>query len=256
MLKEKVIVVTGGGAGIGWGITQACAEAEAIVVIAERNLGAKEKAEALKAEGKDVSFFHLDVSKPESISAFIESVEEKNGRVDGLVNNAGDTLKGDFFEFSLEQLETLWSTNQRSTFLMSQGIARIMKENGGGSIVNISSIHSVASIAGYEMYAATKGAISAMTRAMSWSLGRYGIRANSLSPGLTKTERVEDLMDNTPELDKVFRGFHATGEYNDVRQVGDIAVFLLSQAAAAITGANLIADQGMTAELRNVEDLK
>ena len=255
-LNGKVIIVTGGGAGIGWGISQVCAAAGAQVIIGQRSLSGEEKAQTLRERGQLAVFYPLDVSSPDSISSFMDRVEVDFGRLDGLVNNAGVTIEGDFLSFSAEDLNTLWNTNVRSIFLMSQRAAQIMAKTGAGSIVNVSSNHSVASVAGYEMYAGTKGAISAMTRAMCWSVGRLGIRVNTLSPGLTKTESVAEVAKNSPRLEQVFNDMHATGSYASVEQIGNLAAFLLSDAAAAVTGADLLADHGLSAQLARTDDLK
>lgn len=256
MLENKVVLVTGAGAGIGWGISRACANAGATVVMADINVSAESRAEELRKSGADVHFIQTDVSDPRSISATIMAVKQRFLRIDGLVNNAGVTIEGDFLDFSEEQLERLWCTNLRSVFLMSQGVARLMKEHGGGAIVNISSNHALSSVPDYEMYAATKGGISAMTRSMCWSLGKYGIRVNTLSPGLTHTEAVAAVVQAQPHLATTFAGMHADRRYSTVGELGDIAVFLLSASAAALTGAELVADHGLTAKLCKVDDLK
>ncbi|MGA9659952.1 MAG: SDR family oxidoreductase [Asticcacaulis sp.] len=255
-LKGKVIIVTGGGAGIGWGISQVCAAAGAQVIIGQRSLSGEDKAKALRDLGQSAVFYQLDVSSPDSITAFMDSVEKDFGRLDGLVNNAGVTIEGDFMTFKMDDLNTLWNTNVRSIFLLSQRGTEMMARTGGGSIVNVSSNHSVASVAGYEMYAGTKGAISAMTRAMCWSVGRLGVRVNTLSPGLTKTESVAEVAKSSPRLEQVFNDMHATGSYATVEQIGNLAAFLLSDAAAAITGADIVADHGLSAQLCRTDDLK
>ncbi|MBR9913019.1 MAG: SDR family oxidoreductase [Gammaproteobacteria bacterium] len=255
-LTDKIVLVTGAGAGIGWGITRACVEAGATVVMAELNAGAESRALELRQQGASVHFVQTDVSDPDSIAATIAEVKQQFGRIDGLVNNAGVTLEGDFLDFSIQQLERLWTTNLRSVFLMCQGVARIMKEQGSGAIVNVSSNHALSSVPDYEMYAATKGGISAMSRSMCWSLGRYGIRVNTLCPGLTQTEAVAAVVQAQPHLASAFASMHADGRYCTVGELGAIAVFLLSEASAALTGAELVADHGLTANLCKVDDLK
>lgn len=255
ILEGKTVIVTGAGAGIGWGITNACVDAGATVIMAELNPAYESRAKALRDKGANVFFNIVDVGNPESIGSFTADIERRFERIDGLVNNAGITLVDDFLSFSLEQLDALWSTNLRSVFLMCQSIARIMKAQGSGAIVNISSNHAIASVPGYEMYAATKGGITSMTKAMCWSLGRQGIRVNSLCPGLTRTEAIAEMEDKTPGLSETFNHMHATGSYSSVKQIGDVAVFLLSDLSQAITGEALVADHGLTASLCNSQDL-
>ena len=256
MLKDKVIIVTGGGAGIGWGIVRACGDAGARVVLAQRSDSGRDKAEALVANGHDVRFARLDVSKPDQIADFWEMIRTEYDRVDGLVNNAGVTIEADFFTFSAADLEMLWATNQRSIFLMSQEAARIMRKQGSGSIVNVSSNHGTASVPGYEAYAGTKGAISAMTRGMALSLGPHGIRVNTLSPGLTHTESVAQVVEDKPGLQEVFSRLHPTRKWATVEEIGDLAVFMLSDKSGAITGTEILADHGLSAQLCKDDDLK
>ncbi len=249
MLADKIVIVTGGCSGIGWGITQKCVREGATVIAGQRSESGKDRIDELVEQGFDAHFKCLDVSKPESINAFVSAVYAEHGRVDALVNNAGITIEEDFFEMPLEKLDMLWATNQRSVFLMSQAVARHMREQGGGSILNISSNHSYGSVPGYEMYAATKGGIAAMTRAMSWSLGKYGIRVNTLSPGLTMTEGVQNVLVDKPELERPFRDMHATGEVSTVEDIANAASFLISDQAKAFAGADILADQGVAALL-------
>lgn len=253
-LEGKNVVVTGGGAGIGWGIVQACAAAGAHVFFGQRSAEGEGKAALIRSRGQEASFMPLDVSDPASIADFANAAIDRLGRIDGLINNAGVTIEGDFLVFPADDLDRLWATNVRSIFLLTQALVPAMPK--GGAVLNISSNHSVASVAGYEMYAATKGAIAAMTRALSWSLGARAIRVNTLSPGLTRTEAVQQVIDRSPELERSFNAMHADGNFATVEEIGAVAAFLVSGAAAAITGADLIADHGLAVQLCRDDELK
>jgi len=249
-LEDKIILITGGGAGIGKGITDACVAAGATVVI-----GSLEDTSSV-VPSERVDYQMLDVSYPQAIDNWVDAAVERYSRIDGVVANAGVTLTPDFLGAELADLEQLWTVNQRGVFLTAQAVARRMvSAETGGSIVTIASNHTRASAAGYEMYAATKAGIVAMSRAMAWSLGKHAIRVNSLSPGLTRTEAVSRMTDDNPQLDSVFRSWHATGHYNSVNDVGACAVFLLSDASASMTGTDLLADQGMSASLSGLNGL-
>jgi len=253
-LEGKNVVLTGGGAGIGWGIAQACCNAGAHVFFGQRNANGEAKAELLRGSGGDATFRQLDVSDPSSIAEFAALATERFGRIDALINNAGVTIEGDFLAFAADDLERLWATNVRSIFLLTQALVPAMPR--GASVLNISSNHSVASVPGYEMYAATKGAIAAMTRAMCTSLGQRGIRVNTLSPGLTRTEAVQEVIDRSPELERSFNAMHADGRFATVEEIGAVAAFLVSDAAAAVTGADLVADHGLAVQLCRDDELK
>lgn len=243
-LENRLIIVTGGGAGIGRGIAEACHDAGARVVV-----GTLEGSVDF-GDRTGIDCRSLDVGDAESIPVWVDRVVADLGPPDGLVNNAGVTLTEPFLSMNGEKLETLWRVNQRSVFLMTQAVSRCMVDHQRtGSIVNIASNHAGASSAGYEMYAGTKAAIVAMSRAMAWSLGPHAIRVNSLSPGLTRTEAIARGPGSQPDTEAMFRAWHATGRYNSVQEVGRCAVFLLSDAASGMSGSDLLVDQGMSAQL-------
>ena len=133
-------------------------------------------------------------------------------------------------------MESLWTVNQRSVLAGCQMAARIMVADGTpGALVNIGSVHARSGNPGMEGYAGTKGAISAMGRAMAWSLGPHGIRVNALCPGLTQTETVLQAMQD-PATAAELCSWHATNRVSTVEDIGNAAVFLLSDLSAALTG--------------------
>ncbi|WP_121861586.1 SDR family oxidoreductase [Burkholderia sp. Nafp2/4-1b] len=247
----RIAVVTGGGAGIGLGIVRVLAERGARVVMAERNASGEGVAETLRADRLDVRFVPCDVSDVQSIEKLFAYVEQQYGAIDGLVNNAGITIHEDFLEVPLEHWQRQIDTNLRSTFLCSQHAARMMRPVQRGSIINISSNHAGASMEGFECYAATKGGITSMTRAMAWSLGRYNIRVNSISPGLTSTDHIRQLIRENAELGRLYHSLHATHRINASEDIGELVAFLMSDASIAMTGADLLADNGLSAHLFN-----
>lgn len=253
ILEGKTIVLTGGGAGIGWGIAQACCEAGARLFFCQRSDG-EAKAEELRSRGYDARFMQCDISSPKSLCTFAGAAICHYGEVHGLINNAGVTIEGEFASFPLEDLDKLWATNVRSIFLLTQYLLPAMPR--GASVVNVSSNHGTSSVAGYEMYAATKGAISAMTRSMAWSLGKRGIRVNTLSPGLTRTEAVQKVIDASPELEAGFNAMHADGAFATCEEIGALAAFLVSDGSQAMTGAEVLADHGMSAQLAKDDEMK
>lgn len=243
-LATRIVIVTGGGAGIGLGIVRECVAAGATVIALEKDA---QKEQTVRDAG--ALFLPADVGDPDQLTGAIEQVHVEHGRLDGLVNNAGVTLHKPFHTVTLDEMDAQWAVNQRSVLVACQCAAPLMAQRGGGAIVNIASNHNVASAPDYEVYAGTKGAVVAMTRSMAWSLAPQGVRVNSLSPGLTMTEGIRDLVAENPDLLEGFNSGHATGTFNAMEDVGRVAVFLLSDAAKSIVGADLIADQGMSARL-------
>lgn len=241
LLEGQVMIVTGAAAGIGRGILRQLVRAGADVTGFDVN---RDGADAVESEGG--RFMQVDVRDLDALDHAIRVVDEKYGPLQGLVNNAGITINVPFLEMTREQMETLWEINQRSVLAACQSAARVMVESGTrGAIVNIASNHARCSNPGMEAYAGTKGAITALTRAMAWSLGPHGIRVNALCPGLTMTEKVIEAA-HDPETAQMFNSWHATGDVNSVEDVGNVAAFLLSDQSASLTGSEIIADRGMS----------
>lgn len=239
-LSGRVIIVTGASAGIGLGIARQCRAAGAEVVGFDINLDGAARLAEIGAQ-----FAQVDVANADAFEQAIERVYQSHDRLDGLVNNAGVTIQVPFLDMSRAQMETLWTVNQRSVLVGCQTAARIMTATGKGAIVNIASNHAHCTNPGFEGYSATKGAIVSMTRAMAWSLGPHNVRVNALCPGMTRTEIVEDAM-RDPANEANFRSWAADNEVNTVEEIGDLAVFLLSDAASAVNGADIVADRGMS----------
>ncbi|WP_323764738.1 SDR family oxidoreductase [Marinovum sp.] len=248
-LNGKHIIVTGAGAGIGLGIARACRAAGAEVT----GFDVKPDGQA-RLEETGARFVQVDVTDLDGFEAAIAAAHDQSGRLDGMVNNAGVTIKVPFLEMTRDQMETLWTVNQRSVLVGCQAAGRIMKRAGGGAIVNLSSVHACATNPGHEAYAGTKAAIAAMTRAMAWSLGPHGIRVNAICPGLVRTEIVDAAMQD-PALAAQFRGYTPERKVTTVAEIGALAVFLLSDAGSALNGSEVMADRGVSA-LLDVFDMR
>lgn len=248
-LDGKHIIVTGAGAGIGLGIARACRAAGADVT------GFDWKAEGVaRLEEIGARFVQVDVTDLDGFETAIAEAQERAGRLDGMVNNAGVTIKVPFLEMTREQMETLWTVNQRSVLVGCQAAGRIMKQAGRGAIVNLSSVHARATNPGHEAYAGTKAAIAAMTRAMAWSLGPHGVRVNAICPALVRTEIVDAAMQDPKTAAKV-QSYNPEGTVTTVDEIGALAVFLLSDAGSAMNGSEVMADRGMSA-LLDVFDMR
>jgi 3alpha(or 20beta)-hydroxysteroid dehydrogenase len=242
-LENKVAIVTGGAMGQGAGISRAFVAEGARVVVADI---AKEAGQALADElGDSAHFAHHDVSDQASWTALVEDANQRFGPVNVLANNAGLLRFGDIETMPIDELELLFRVNQLGCFLGMQAVTRTMRENGGGSIINASSVEGLAGMAGCTAYAATKWAIRGMTKCGAMELGPKGIRVNSVHPGMIDTPMTR------------VHGGDAAMEYGaakvPLRRVGypeDIAplyVFLASDESSYINGAEISIDGGVTA---------
>ncbi|MGA8255151.1 MAG: glucose 1-dehydrogenase [Nocardioides sp.] len=241
-LAGKIAIVTGGAMGQGAGIVRAYVAEGAKVVIADV---AKEEGQALADElGGETHFAHHDVSDEGSWTAVVEDANSRFGAVNILANNAGILRFGDIERMGRDEVELLWKVNQLGTFLGMQAVTRTMRKNGGGSIINASSVEGLAGMAGCTAYAATKWAIRGMTKCGAMELGPKGIRVNSVHPGMIDTPMTR------------VHGGDAAMEYGaskiPLRRVGlpaDIAplyVFLGSDESSYINGAEIAVDGGVT----------
>ncbi|MHB1421469.1 MAG: SDR family oxidoreductase [Bacillota bacterium] len=244
-LTGKVAIVTGGGRVLGKQMAFGLAEAGASVVVCSRKVeNCVRTAEELKALGVDALGLRCDVTKPEEIKATVEETMKHFGKIDILINNAGASWGAMAEEMPMEAWRKIQDTNITGMFVFSQEVGRIMIRQGGGKIVNISSI---ASIVGGDPevitaigYYASKGAVNSFTRGLATEWARYNIHVNAIAPGSFPTDMGKHLKDRENELNKSIPLGRTGTDY----ELKGPAVFLASDASNYVTGQVLVADGG------------
>ncbi|MCJ8323410.1 MAG: SDR family oxidoreductase [Rhizobiales bacterium] len=259
LLKDKCVIVTGGSRGIGAGISRAMAQAGADVVINylgenDAELGQTDGIEVvladIKAMGRRAIAVEGNVADPETGQKLVDAAVEAFGKVDILSSNAGICPFHSFLDIPIEVMRKVSAVNYEGSFMVSQAVARQMVKQGhGGAIIATSSI---SALVGGEMqthYTPTKAAVHSMMQSVSISLGKHGIRCNSIMPGAILTDMNREVLDGT-ETAAYFEKRIPLGRYGTPDDIGQVAVFLASDMASYVTGASLLVDGGMFVNLQ------
>ena len=247
-LQNKVTLITGAAAGIGAEIATRFAAEGAQVLIGDFDaVSGKETADRICRAGGRARFVPLDVTQETSWLEALNGIRTAEGRLDILVNNAGITKRIPITEMPLTDFESVMAVNVRGVFLGIKHALPLMKAQGGGSIVNISSI---AGLVGHkftnETYSTSKGAVTMLTRSVAVRHARDNIRCNSIHPCTVDTPMVRELFKD-PEKKKERLDEVPLGRIADARDVANAALFLASDEASFITGVALPVDGGLTA---------
>ena len=238
----KVALITGGSSGIGLAIARKFVKEGLTAVIVGRDK--KKLSDACREMGTQSHFMVCDLYDLELIPGMVQSVIDKFGRIDILVNNAGINLKKKIEEVTDEDYEKVIRTNQTSTFSLTRAVAGFMKEQGGGSILNISSMASQYGLPYVIAYTASKSAIEGMTRAMAVELASDGIRVNCIAPGFIRTNMSSVALDKDEERKNKVLSRTPLGRLGKPEEVANAAYFLVSDEASFITGVVLPVDGG------------
>jgi len=242
-LKEKKAIVTGGAMGMGQAICIALAREGADILIADIH-EATESISRVQALGRRGVSIMTDVTKKDQIEAMVRKAVQEFGRIDILVNNAGIAVFKPFFETTETDWDRQMNINGKGVFLVSQAVAKVMRDQGGGRIVNISSISADRAGMNISAYCASKAAVSAVTLCLALELAEYGIVVNAVLPGTTETPLNREWHRVNPE------GRQANIEATPMKRLGrpeDIAnavAYLASEEASWTTGALLRVDGG------------
>ena len=248
-LSGRVAVVTGGNGGIGLGMARGLARAGAAVAVAGRN---QEKSAAAVAElealGAEAAAIPVEVTAEASCRAMVTATVERFGRLDILVNNAGTNIRKQPQDYALEEWETVLSTNLTSAFVCSQAAYPEMCKAGGGKIINIGSMLSIFGLAFAPAYAASKGGIVQLTKALATAWAKDNIQVNAVLPGWIDTELTRQARAQIDGLHERVEARTPAGHWGHPDDHAGIAVFLASGASDFITGAAIPVDGGYSVQ--------
>jgi 2-deoxy-D-gluconate 3-dehydrogenase len=236
-LKGKVALVTGGNGGIGLGMVEGMAAAGADVVIAARKADkSKAAAAALAKRGVRTAVVEVNVADEASCRAMVAAAAKQMGRIDILVNNAGINIRKPPEAYSVGEWREILSINLDGAFYCSQAVYPEMKKAGGGKIINIGSMMSIFGAPLTTAYAASKGGIVQMTRALATAWAKDNIQVNSILPGWIDTELTQRARVDIEGLNENVLSRTPAGRWGKPEDFSGIAVFLASQASDFVTG--------------------
>ena len=244
-LANKKAIITGGGSGIG----QACAwafyqEGANVVLFGRREDKLKETAQELGSRAMTVSG---DMTRSEDLDRLVQETLSKFHRIDILVNNAGLFKGAPLHEISDEQYDEMMNINMRAVFQLTRRVLPVMMEQKNGNIIHISSILGIIAVPQVAAYNISKGALNQFSRSIAVEYGSYGIRSNSICPGLIETDMTADLMKDEALMQEWSKGY-PIGRFGKPEDVANTCLFLASDESSFITGTVLPVDGGFTAQ--------
>jgi len=255
MVDGRVTLVTGASQGIGREISLSFAAAgDSLVLVARNEENLVATAEMASARGVDTLVLPTDITDPIQVEAMAEAAIAWYGRVDVLINDSGiGGPSGPMWELDLEEWRHTFAVNVEGVFVTSKALLPHMIDREGGSIITIGSITGKRPLWGRTPYASTKAALVGLTRTLAIEAGRYGIRVNLISPGFVAGPRIDwviasqaagrGISEDAVRLE--FKAESALNRLTEPTDVADVAVFLASDAAGAITGADINANSGV-----------
>jgi 2-dehydro-3-deoxy-D-gluconate 5-dehydrogenase len=249
-LKGRVALVTGGNGGIGLGMACGLAQAGAAVAIAGRNVKKSEAAAAELAKlGAKTAVLEVDVAKEASCHRMIEDAKKQLGRLDILVNNAGINIRKPPQELSLAEWRQVIDVNLTSTFICSHAAYPVMRDAGGGKIINIGSMLSIFGAAFAPAYGASKGGVVQLTKSMAVAWAKDNIQVNAVLPGWIDTDLTKRAREEVSGLNSMVLMRTPARRWGAPDDLSGIAVFLASRASDFITGAAIPVDGGYSVQV-------
>lgn len=247
-LQHKVMVVTGGAAGIGLATVLRCTQERAKVVVLDiAEAEDKETEQMLQSWKEEGLFIRADVTKESDWQQAIGIVEKQYGRIDVLFNNAGTSVVEEVTEVTEQEWDSLLNLNLKGVFLGAKHAIPLMLKSGGGTIINNASVFGLIGNPKMPTYCASKGGVIALTRQLAVDYAKQNIRVNCICPGLVLTPRIQRYFDQElPRMEEYLRVI-PMGRAAQPEEIAETVLFLASDEASYITGSVLVVDGGWTA---------
>lgn len=246
-VQDKVILVTGGAMGMGQSHSELLASQGAWVFVADVNQAqGQSTVDGIRKTGGKADFLKLDVTQEADWTAAVRQIVERAGRLDVLVNNAGILILKPVQDTSNQDWDRIFDVNVRSVFIGTRAAIPVMQKQGGGTIVNVSSIYGLVGAPGASAYEASKGAVRLFTKSCAVDLAPFNIRVNSVHPGVIETQMTKALLDD-PAVRPTLLGPTLLKRPAQPIEVSQAVLFLASDESSFVHGAELVVDGGYTA---------
>ena len=251
---DKIVLVTGGGNGIGRTSALRFAEHGAAVVVVDNDAAAAtDTARLITEQGGDALDVAADVSRSDQVQAYVAAALRKHDRIDCFFNNAG--IEGQVAptaEYDEDVFDSVMAVNVKGVFLGLRHVLPVMLKQGSGTVVNSASIAGLVGAPGMPAYVASKHAVFGLTKVTAGEVSGAGVRVNAVCPGPIETRMIQGLAEqiNPSDPDTVHKGYHSNiplGRYGQAEEVANVVLFLCSDLASNITGAQYVVDGGRTA---------
>ncbi len=242
-LNGRVCLVTGGAQGIGAACARRFAQEQAHVIVCDIN----DDEGTRLAQELGATYVHCDVGDKAQVDAAVDKARAQFGRIDVLVNNAGIFKVADFLDIEEADFDAVLRVNIKGAFLMGQAVARVMAQQGAGSIINMSSVNSVLAIPNLASYNVSKGGINQLTRVMALSLADKGVRVNAVAPGTIATELAAKAVLTSEEAKARVMSRTPMKRLGTPEEVADVVAWLASDASSYVTADIVTIDGGRMA---------
>ncbi len=245
-LDGQVAIVTGGNSGLGQGYAVALAKAGADLFIVTHDDNWSETKELIEKEGKTVVFHQADLTDRNQAKAAITACQEAFGKIDVLVNNAGTIRRAPLLEYKEDDWDAVMDINLNAVYFLSQAVARIMKEQGNGKIINVASMLAFQGGKFVPPYTASKHGVAGITKAFANELAEYNIQINAIAPGYIKTANTAPIRADEKRNAEILSRIPAN-RWADPADLMGVIVFLASKASDYMNGHILAVDGGWLA---------